>query len=383
MTAKTYKFGRFTLDPAGRRLLKGKKRKQIRSKEFDLLHMLLEKHGRQVSKQDILDTVWHGTAVEEGTVSTNIRRIRVALGQRRLVGPTYIETITGVGYQFTYHVDEVEEHEHRNVISNFEASLDEDAEEESGHGRPLTSESAQPAPLIHEEPAFPRRHIKYANFASRSYGVLLALGLVLEASYAKSDFGVMTFVVAAGIAILTALITSTGLSLLRRGIEQDRPDYPFWSAFSAFAGSAVISWIIAFLYLGQDRAVKIIAGTTQPAIVALSVKYCLITSMAIIFMLLPYYFEFLRYKLAPGEGSTTKFFAYRVESALSPWLWLGLWVVEAVGISLWALRLGEKLGDAPFDPTLFLLIGIFLFAGYFAASLIAIFWYKSLVDQAP
>jgi len=64
-------------------------------KVFDLLLMLVEKHGQVVEKHQLLDEVWPGTFVEEGNLTQNISVLRKALG-----GKQYIQTIPRRGYRF-------------------------------------------------------------------------------------------------------------------------------------------------------------------------------------------------------------------------------------------------------------------------------------------
>lgn len=68
--------------------------------EFNLLRFLMERRGRVVSRDQILDAVWKGDAfVEPRTVDVHIRRLRAEL--EKADAGRYIETVRGVGYRFS------------------------------------------------------------------------------------------------------------------------------------------------------------------------------------------------------------------------------------------------------------------------------------------
>lgn len=67
-------------------------------KSFDVIQLLIERHGTVVSKDDILGIVWNGSIVEEGNLPVHISKIRQALGQTK--DEPIIETVPGVGYRF-------------------------------------------------------------------------------------------------------------------------------------------------------------------------------------------------------------------------------------------------------------------------------------------
>ncbi|HKC65208.1 MAG TPA: winged helix-turn-helix domain-containing protein, partial [Pyrinomonadaceae bacterium] len=94
-----YEFGPFRVDTAKRRLLRDSKIVPLTPKAFDTLLVLLEKSGEVVEKDDLMDRVWEGLAVEENNLTQNISAIRKALGERR-DEPQYILTVPGQGYRF-------------------------------------------------------------------------------------------------------------------------------------------------------------------------------------------------------------------------------------------------------------------------------------------
>jgi DNA-binding winged helix-turn-helix (wHTH) protein len=66
---------------------------------FDVLALLVQHHDRMVSKEELLDEVWHTRFVTESALSSRIKSARRAIGDdgraQRL-----IRTVHGRGYQF-------------------------------------------------------------------------------------------------------------------------------------------------------------------------------------------------------------------------------------------------------------------------------------------
>jgi DNA-binding winged helix-turn-helix (wHTH) protein/pimeloyl-ACP methyl ester carboxylesterase len=101
-----YRFGPFHLDVRERRLSRGDEVIPLRLKVFDTLLVLVANAGRLVTKQELLDTVWPETAVEENNLNHNVSVLRKALGEKA-TGQQYIETVPRVGYRFAAPVDAV------------------------------------------------------------------------------------------------------------------------------------------------------------------------------------------------------------------------------------------------------------------------------------
>jgi DNA-binding winged helix-turn-helix (wHTH) protein/pimeloyl-ACP methyl ester carboxylesterase len=99
-----YQFGPFHLDVRERRLSRGGEVIPLRLKVFDTLLALVQNAGRLVTKQELLDTVWPETTVEENNLNHNVSVLRKALGEKA-TGQQYIETVPRVGYRFAAPVD--------------------------------------------------------------------------------------------------------------------------------------------------------------------------------------------------------------------------------------------------------------------------------------
>src|SRR4029450_2587272 len=71
---RAVRFGRYTLDRDG--LWRGKQEVRLTPKALAVLRVLVDRAGRLVSKQDLLETVWSGTAVSDAALSSCIQEIR-------------------------------------------------------------------------------------------------------------------------------------------------------------------------------------------------------------------------------------------------------------------------------------------------------------------
>ncbi len=100
-----YEFGSFRLDAQERLLQRDGATISLTPKAFDLLLALVERHGRLVEKEELFQTVWPDTIVEESNLSSNIALIRKALGDGEN-GQKYIETVPKRGYRFVAEVRE-------------------------------------------------------------------------------------------------------------------------------------------------------------------------------------------------------------------------------------------------------------------------------------
>jgi DNA-binding winged helix-turn-helix (wHTH) protein/TolB-like protein/Flp pilus assembly protein TadD len=96
---RCYEFGPFRVDAMKRRLLRNGGLVPLTPKAFDTLLVLLEHSGQVVEKEDLMERVWPGLAVEENNLTQNISALRKALGEKR-DQPQYILTVPGLGYRF-------------------------------------------------------------------------------------------------------------------------------------------------------------------------------------------------------------------------------------------------------------------------------------------
>jgi DNA-binding winged helix-turn-helix (wHTH) protein/TolB-like protein len=103
-----YEFGPFQLEPDERLLRNGEQTLALAPKYFDLLVFLVQNSGRLLTKDQIMQTVWSGSIVEEANLTVAISAIRKTLVEKES-GVQYIETVPKKGYRFTADVREIEE----------------------------------------------------------------------------------------------------------------------------------------------------------------------------------------------------------------------------------------------------------------------------------
>jgi predicted ATPase/DNA-binding winged helix-turn-helix (wHTH) protein len=96
-----YRFGEFRLYPAQRLLVRGDDRVPIRSTDFSLLQHLVENPGRPIDKDELRTEVWRRAVVVSGAIAAHITAVR------DFIGPGFIGTLIGVGYQFIGKVEPI------------------------------------------------------------------------------------------------------------------------------------------------------------------------------------------------------------------------------------------------------------------------------------
>lgn len=96
-----YQFGKFVLDPQERTLLADGKPIRLPAKEFETLLLLVENNGRALSKEEMLQTLWPGTFVEENNLAKYVSLLRKLLNSGDEIT---IETLPKHGYRFSAEV---------------------------------------------------------------------------------------------------------------------------------------------------------------------------------------------------------------------------------------------------------------------------------------
>lgn len=96
---RIYQFGPYRLEARERRLLCDGVPVPLAAKLFDLLQVLIENAGHLKTREELVETIWPRTIVEEHSLTSRISALRKALGDE---GETarYIETVRGAGYRF-------------------------------------------------------------------------------------------------------------------------------------------------------------------------------------------------------------------------------------------------------------------------------------------
>jgi DNA-binding response OmpR family regulator len=88
-------FGDLELDAGTREVRLRGESLRLTAKEFDLLFFLASNPGRVFSRDQLMSAIWgYEAALDTGTVTVHVRRLRSKLGEGHL------ETVWGVGYRF-------------------------------------------------------------------------------------------------------------------------------------------------------------------------------------------------------------------------------------------------------------------------------------------
>ena len=103
---QNYEFGPFRLDPSKQLLFRDGIPVSLTPKLFDTLRALVERHGEQITKDELMKAVWGDSIVEETNLTTNVSNLRRLLGEKKN-DHHYILTIPGEGYRFVAQVKRV------------------------------------------------------------------------------------------------------------------------------------------------------------------------------------------------------------------------------------------------------------------------------------
>src|SRR4051812_28540289 len=95
---RRYSFGAFTLDMDEALLRRNGEEVTLRPKPLELLAYLVERHGRVVSKAELIEAVWPNTAITDNSLPQCILEVRRALSDDSL---ELIRTVSRRGYMFT------------------------------------------------------------------------------------------------------------------------------------------------------------------------------------------------------------------------------------------------------------------------------------------
>ena len=93
------RFGDVEIEPESCRVFRGNEPVKLKPMEYRLLLYLFENRGRRVTKDELLEKVWEGSFVGEGTLSVHIRHLREKL-EKDPKNPVFIKTMWGSGYMF-------------------------------------------------------------------------------------------------------------------------------------------------------------------------------------------------------------------------------------------------------------------------------------------
>ncbi|HVL90425.1 MAG TPA: response regulator transcription factor [Actinomycetota bacterium] len=98
--AVALKIGGVTLDPDAHEVRVDGAGLELPPKEFELLHSLMSRAGRLVTRQTLIDEVWGPEYVgDTRTLDVHVKRLRQKI-ESDPRSPRYIKTVRGLGYKF-------------------------------------------------------------------------------------------------------------------------------------------------------------------------------------------------------------------------------------------------------------------------------------------
>jgi len=101
MAAELYRFADFELDQRAYQLRREGVVVHLQAIPFQLLCLLVERHGELVTREEILDRIWgKGVFIDsENSINTAVRKIRQALNDDA-DRPRFVVTVPAKGYRF-------------------------------------------------------------------------------------------------------------------------------------------------------------------------------------------------------------------------------------------------------------------------------------------
>lgn len=228
------RFGEFTLDPANRRLLRGREPVELGGRYFDALVLLASAPGELVTKDRLHDEVWRGVPVTDEALSQAIKTLRRTLGDDA-ASPRFIETVPRHGYRFCAQV--------------------------------MPAEAAKPQPPATDIASADDRR---AWMMTGGLGGAAIAGLVVGLAYSslatlRGEGGAFSLtMVLVAVCVLSALVSGVGIAggiaLATRGMEGQ--------AWKAITGGAMGGWLVGGLarLIGIDT-LRMLTGVAPERIV--------------------------------------------------------------------------------------------------------------------
>ncbi|HEX8300980.1 transcriptional regulator [Sphingomonas sp.] len=227
MTSGSFRFDRFLLDPADRRLKRDGAPVELNARYLDALALLVREQGKLVSKDRFLDEVWRGVPVTDEALTQCIKTLRRQLGDDA-ARPRFIETVPKHGYRFIAAV-------------------------EDGAGRiPDTPPLAAPSPASHYSW---RECLILTGAGTLGAGIAGLLGGIFYGVAGASQplqagtGAVSILLVLLALTLVAALTGGAGVSFGIAAAGFARNDRGLWSAFGGALGGALIGGFVKLLGL--------------------------------------------------------------------------------------------------------------------------------------
>ena len=110
-----FRFGDCVLDGETRELARKGKTAHLSPKAFQVLELLVTERPRAISKEEILQRLWAGTFVTDGTLTTLMAELRSAIGDDAHE-PRFVRTVHRFGYAFSGEAEEERATSRRSVV---------------------------------------------------------------------------------------------------------------------------------------------------------------------------------------------------------------------------------------------------------------------------
>lgn len=295
-----YEFDPFLLDVRERLLLRDGAAVALAPRAFDVLVVLVQRSGRLVSKNDLMNAVWGDTAVEEGNLSLYISAIRKALSDTAVV-PRYVQTVTRQGYRFIAPVRERIREEAEPSAPTFPTVVTD-----APHVGQTTNDGQEADATIRPESlAVPRRPTRGAESAARLvatfgghlwhvlasstlYALLYVVALLLEVAYQFDRLGPPAIKLTPWVFLWVFGAAAVGLWVDWRWALRGKTAGLLLSLPAFISGG-----LLLYMMLGQflpRHSVTEANFQTYPAHEAFLKSVYYFLPLAVVFMVLPYHF---------------------------------------------------------------------------------------------
>jgi DNA-binding winged helix-turn-helix (wHTH) protein/TolB-like protein/tetratricopeptide (TPR) repeat protein len=120
-----YEFGDFRLDSEPPSLWREERLVALPPKALEMLLVLVRRRDIIVSREELLETVWRDTFVEEGNINYTVSLLRKTLDKDDK--GRFIQTVPKRGYRFVADVQEVSSNGHADPVQNVEVAIPTEA----------------------------------------------------------------------------------------------------------------------------------------------------------------------------------------------------------------------------------------------------------------
>ena len=165
-----YEFGPYSLDSAQMLLRRAGNVVQLQPRALETLLVLVRRRGEVVSKQELMDSVWPDSFVEEGNLTQNIFLLRRELGKTP-EGEEYIQTLPKRGYRMNMPVS------HSKYSAGEQGNADSGSEIAAIDSSPASAVDAKAVPAMHSARWYGRQSWLVAAWPLLAMLAVLAFGI--------------------------------------------------------------------------------------------------------------------------------------------------------------------------------------------------------------